>query len=86
MKKASVILIISLMTIVMGSAPSDAHEGKAHMASVKGAVRELHEAKEILGKITPDAGGHIVNAAHAVDQALQELSAVTAPAPAPAKS
>ena len=75
MKKGSVILMISLVAMMVGAAPSYAHKGMHH-PTVKHAVRELHEAKEILGKLSPDADGHIVKASQAVDQAVQELSAI----------
>ena len=75
MKKASIILMMGLIAIVFGATPSYAHKGKYH-PTVKHAIRELHEAKEILGKISPDAGGHTAKASQEVDQALQELSAI----------
>ena len=79
MKKRLIILIMSLAVIFAAASSSYAHEaeGKKHHP-VKSAIRELHEAKEILGKIPADAAGHVANASHAVDQALQELSAVKA--------
>ena len=75
MKKTFLILAMSLMAIMISAAPSYAHKSKSH-PSVKHAIRELHEAKEILAKLSPDAGGHIAKASNAVDQAFQELSAI----------
>ena len=76
MKKTFVILIVGLAAVIAQAAASYAHEEGKHHSTVKGAIRELHEAKEILGKLSPDAGGHIASASQAVDQALQELAAV----------
>ena len=59
MNKVSVFLMMSLMALMVGAAPSYAHEGKGRHPSPKHAIRELNEAKEILGKLTPDADGHI---------------------------
>ena len=75
MKKTSIILLMSVIAIVAGSGLTYAHEG-VHHPTVKAAVRELQEAQEILGKISPDADGHVAKASQAVDQAMQELSAV----------
>ena len=75
MKKVTIVFGIALIIMVFGSAPGYAHEGK-HKPSVKGAARELKEARGILGKIVPDADGHIAKASQSVDQALQELAAV----------
>ncbi len=75
MKTTFAIFLITLMTIFFGTTPSYAHEGKGH-PTVSRAIRELDEAKEILGKISPDAGGHVAKASQSVDQAIQELSAV----------
>ena len=74
MKKISVLLLFGLM-MVTGITPGYAHESKGH-ASPKHVIRELNEAKEILGKLTPDAGGHVARASQDVEQAIQELSAV----------
>ncbi len=75
MKKTFIILMLSLTAILAGSVPSDAHQGKGRH-KLKHAIRELHEAKEILGKLRPDAEGHIAKASQSVDQAVEELSAV----------
>ena len=85
MKKLSIILVLSLMAILVGATPGGAHGSKRH-PSVKHAARELREAKEILGKLSPDTDGHIAKASQNVDQAIQELSAVeSAPKTEPAK-
>ena len=66
-----------LITVITVTTPIYAHEGKGH-PTVKRAIRELDEAKEILGKIQPDANGHVAKASQSVDRAIQELSAIKA--------
>ena len=78
MKKRSAILIMGLAVLMVGTASSEAHEGE-HPATVKHAVHELHEAKEVLAKLPPDSDGHIAKASQSVDQAIQELSSLPVP-------
>ena len=77
MKKGSIFLLLSLVAILGGITSSYAHENEGH-PSPKHAIRELHEAKEIPEKLSPDSTGHIAKASQAVDQAMQELSAIKA--------
>ncbi|GEM_PF-4584934 len=75
MKKLA-ILTLGLMALTFTAVPGHAHEeGKGHPRP-QYAIRELNEAKEILGKLPPDADGHIAKASQSIDQAIQELSAV----------
>jgi hypothetical protein len=73
--RKSLILMLGLMVFIFSAAPNYAYAGK-HKVSVKSATHELKETKEILGKLSPDADGHIAKASQDVDQALQELAAV----------
>ena len=76
MKKASIICMVVLTTIAIGIAPSYAHEdGDEQHPTIKRAIHELHEAKEILEKIASDPEGHVAKALQAVDQARRELTA-----------
>ncbi len=75
MKNLKVLFVILSALFFVGTLPAYAHKGM-HGSKVKHAMMELKEAKELLGKATPDADGHIVKATQAVDQAMTELSAV----------
>ena len=75
MRKIPIILTMALVAVIAGTTQIYAHEGGGH-PTVNRAIRELNEAKEILGKISPDANGHVAKASQSVDHALHELSAI----------
>ena len=78
-QKVSVFLMMSLMILIVGTGANSADEGKkSHPPTLKRAIHELHEAKEVLAKLPADSGGHAAKASQLVDQAVQELSAIKA--------
>ena len=79
MKKLTLFLLAGFVAVGAAAVPGYAHGIRRH-PTVKKAMHELREAKEIIEKLPPDAGGHIARASQAVDQGLQELSAVKAAA------